>query len=190
LDNRYLKFFIFLVLLAISYLLLQGSAGEKRKSPPSFLHYSSGYVLIDLKGDCKAPGIYNFADGTTVKSANIESICGVKESYVEDPDKIMADKLSNGEEIEIQKKSNRDFKISISRMRAKELILLKIPLDPDKMDYEDWISMPGIGPVLAERIIEDRKSNGDFGKIENLQRVSGIGEKKVEKMRRYFDIKK
>ncbi|MCL2761458.1 MAG: helix-hairpin-helix domain-containing protein [Desulfuromonadales bacterium] len=188
-DNRYLKFFIFLVLLAVSYPLLQGSAKDKHKSPPSFLHYSSDSVLIDLKGDCEAPGLYNFADGTTFKSANIESICGFKKSYVENPDQIMADKLNNGEEIEIQKRNNRDFKISIKRMRAKELILLKIPLDPDKMDYEDWISMPGIGPALAGRIIEDRNSNGNFVKIENLQRVSGIGEKKVEKIKRYFYIK-
>lgn len=39
--------------------------------------------------------------------------------------------------------------------------------------------LPGIGPVLAARIIADREANGPFASLEDLQRVSGVGEAMV-----------
>lgn len=36
-------------------------------------------------------------------------------------------------------------------------------------------ALPGIGPSLARRIVEDRRVHGPFGSIEGLQRVRGVG---------------
>jgi competence ComEA-like helix-hairpin-helix protein len=44
--------------------------------------------------------------------------------------------------------------------------------------------LPGIGPAMAERIIEER-SRAPFGSVDDLTRVKGIGPKKLEKMRPY-----
>ncbi|MBN1594353.1 helix-hairpin-helix domain-containing protein [candidate division FCPU426 bacterium] len=49
-------------------------------------------------------------------------------------------------------------------------------------------SLPGIGPVLAERIIGWREKNGDFQKMDDLLQVKGIGRKKLERIRHYFII--
>ncbi|WP_434511351.1 helix-hairpin-helix domain-containing protein [Desulfitobacterium sp. AusDCA] len=42
--------------------------------------------------------------------------------------------------------------------------------------------LPGVGPALAERIIQYRTDNGPFARSEDLQKVSGIGAKTYEKM--------
>lgn len=41
-------------------------------------------------------------------------------------------------------------------------------------------TLPGIGPATAAKIIADREKNGHYASLEDLGRVSGIGEKKIE----------
>jgi competence protein ComEA len=49
---------------------------------------------------------------------------------------------------------------------------------PEQLDEID-----GIGPTLAERIIEYRTENGGFSSLDELQEVEGIGEKRLETLR-------
>jgi len=43
--------------------------------------------------------------------------------------------------------------------------------------------LPGIGPALAQRIVEDREQRGPFRSIDNLGRVRGIGPETIRKIR-------
>lgn len=49
------------------------------------------------------------------------------------------------------------------------------PIDVDHASAAELDRLPGIGPALAQRIVEDREANGAFGSVEALQRVRGIG---------------
>ena len=48
---------------------------------------------------------------------------------------------------------------------------------------DELVSLQGIGPVLAQRIVEFRKENGDFKDESDLVKVKGIGEAKLNKIR-------
>ena len=49
--------------------------------------------------------------------------------------------------------------------------------------------LPGIGPVIAERILELREKSGPFKRIEDLMNIRGIGEKKFLKLKDLITIK-
>ncbi len=59
----------------------------------------------------------------------------------------------------------------------------------NQADLEQLMRLPGIGETLAKRILADRKENGPFTRAEDLMRVSGIGEKKLSRMRPYIRLK-
>ena len=57
------------------------------------------------------------------------------------------------------------------------------PLNLNRATEQDFDALPGIGPQLAERIMEYRQSVGAFHSLEELRAVKGIGEKKFERIR-------
>ena len=73
------------------------------------------------------------------------------------------------EKAEKQDKAAVSGKLNINTATAEQLELL-----------------PGIGAAKAQAIIDYRTTNGNFKKIEDLQNVKGIKEKKIEKFKEYI----
>lgn len=55
--------------------------------------------------------------------------------------------------------------------------------DINRMDSADWERLPGIGPVLARRIIRYREGLGGFGSISQLTEVYGLKDSLVDQLR-------
>ncbi len=56
-------------------------------------------------------------------------------------------------------------------------------LDLNRATEQEFDALPGIGPRLAERIVEYRQSVGAFHSLDELRGVKGIGKKKFERIR-------
>ena len=57
------------------------------------------------------------------------------------------------------------------------------PLALNRASAKDLEELPGVGPVLAERIVAYREQNGPFAEVEDLLQVGGIGEAKLASIR-------
>jgi competence protein ComEA len=80
----------------------------------------------------------------------------------------LARELSDGEQIFVMAEGEQGSSLSSSQTGFVSL---------NRSMETDLETLPGIGPALAARIIAWREANGGFKKIEDLQKVSGIGEK-------------
>ena len=56
-------------------------------------------------------------------------------------------------------------------------------LDVNRASADQLDALPGVGPSIAQRIIDERNQNGPFHYPEDLLSVNGIGEKTLEKLR-------
>jgi competence protein ComEA len=66
----------------------------------------------------------------------------------------------------------------------------KATLNLNAATAEQLATLPGIGPKVAERILEYRTKNGGFKKIEELMNVKGIGEKSFLKLKPLVSVAK
>ena len=59
---------------------------------------------------------------------------------------------------------------------------ITFPININLASQEEFMALPGIGEVLAKRIIAYREENGPFSNVEALMKVNGIGKKRMEQM--------
>lgn len=57
---------------------------------------------------------------------------------------------------------------------------VSFPVNINTADADTLAALPGIGRVLAKRILAYRQQNGSFRVVEEITNVEGIGEKKAE----------
>ena len=74
--------------------------------------------------------------------------------------------------------------VTASTITAKKHIAQDVNINT--ADQELLTQLPGIGPVTAEKIIEYRKTNGNFKSIDELTEVKGIGDKTLIKLKPYL----
>jgi len=65
---------------------------------------------------------------------------------------------------------------------AEPTAFLQLEIHVNRASASELTSLPGIGPILAQRIVEDRKRHGRFLTLEDLKRVKGVSAKTLEKL--------
>ena len=177
-DSVMLAVFVWIIICA-------GRAVFPEGDPPAFLLERTGGVYIELGQGFRDSGVRQFF-GETAPAGIIYLTDGrnAAPDILRDPD--WTRPLENGERLELQLDDEKIISFRRSWMTASTRITLSVPLGPDRMTEEDWSALPGIGAKLANRIEADRQKNGDFGDLKSLQRVPGIGPKRISAWQEYF----
>ncbi len=71
---------------------------------------------------------------------------------------------------------------SIGQMRESDKFLLGFPMDLNRAGVRDLLLLPGIGPGLAKRVVQERRQRGGFQSPEDLSRVKSIPRKTLERI--------
>jgi len=142
--------------------------------------------VVEVSGEVRKPGIYIFHHLPTLKEA-IEKAEGLLEEALFD-EKNLSETLETGTLVHVMKESREVINVKLERMEARKLIVFSLPLDLNRASAEDLSLIPGIGDPLGREIVAYRQRRRAFRSVEELKNVKGIGDKKFESIKTYFNV--
>jgi competence protein ComEA len=143
------------------------------------------FFLVHVAGAVRQPGVYQLPADKRVIDAIAIAGGATKDAYLDALN--LAAKLSDEMKIYVPSKEEKTdlqntFKqngLEFNKQEGTDSVLINI----NTASSGELERLPGIGPILAERIIEYRKNKGLFTTIEDLKKVEGIGPKKFQQLK-------
>jgi len=167
-----------MLLLGAALLGLYAWRGHMLVSPAPPPRGTLSLAFVEVIGKVSHPGVYSFPKPPTLGEVWTK---GGAAGTAPEPDKIIA----SGCRVEVTPAGG----YRLAAMSGAQLITLGLPLDLNRASAEDLAAISGLGPALAQRIVDYRQAHGPFKKIEELgEKVSGIGPKKVRQIKPYLTI--
>ena len=130
-------------------------------------------LIIDVTGEVVSPGVYELPAGSRVIDA-IKAAGGARPKAALS-DLNLARIIKDGEQIYV----DPIYKAGVSIRAGSKAAVPRGPININRASASELDSLDGIGPVIAKRIIAYRTTNGAFLAIEDLLKVSGIGDAKL-----------
>ena len=132
-------------------------------------------IFVDVTGAVNKPGVYTL----TGKSRVIDAIKAAGDSAPgADLSTInLARVLNDGEQIYVDSTVVNSNGVRVSKA------VRSGPININRATARQLDALDGVGPVIAQRIVDYRKTNGSFLTIDDLQKVSGIGAAKFAQIK-------
>lgn len=142
-------------------------------------------IAVHIIGAVPRPGLYEFAEGARIQDA-INAAGGLLASANVDTINLAA-LLEDGQQLSIPYKSGEEPSVTGGEDENNSLVLPGETEQPqtsgdgaeriniNTASLEELDSLPGIGPTIAQRIVDYRDENGPFQTIEDIMNVSGVG---------------
>jgi competence protein ComEA len=128
-------------------------------------------VVVEVVGKVRNPAVITLPQGSRVQDA-LEAVGGAR-AGVDTSDQNLARLLVDGEQIRI---GMRAATTAPGAPAVPGPASAPGQIDINTASVEVLQEIPGVGPVLAGRIVTFREQNGGFTSVEQLTEVSGIGE--------------
>ena len=146
----------------------QGMVQEKFSESPVDL-------IINVAGKVNNPGVYQLPQGSRVIDAI--KAAGNPRNGVDISDINLARVLVDGEQILVGSPKPSSGKAATKK------ITIDNPLDINRATIRQLDTLPGIGPVTAQRIIDYRTKVGRINSVDELKKISGLGGAKFEEIK-------
>ena len=132
-------------------------------------------IFVDVTGAVNKPGVYTL----TGKSRVIDAIKAAGDSAPgADLSTInLARVLNDGEQIYVDSTVVNSSGVRVSKA------VHSGPININRATARQLDALDGVGPVIAQRIVDYRKINGSFLTIDDLQKVSGLGAAKFAQIK-------
>lgn len=125
-------------------------------------------LFVHIVGEVREPGIYQLEVGSRLIDAVFAA--GGLTKIADEASVNLARELTDGEQVIIFKIGDAQINQSASQKGMAQISL-------NRATQSQLEELPGVGPALAQRIIDWRSANGGFKKKEDLLNISGIGDK-------------
>jgi len=137
-------------------------------------------LIINVAGKVNNPGVYQLPKGSRVIDAI--KAAGNQRNGVDISDINLARILVDGEQILVGSPKPSSGKIAAKK------ITIDNPLDLNRATITQLDTLPGIGPVTAQRIIDYRTKVGRINSVDELKKISGLGGTKFEEIKSLLRI--
>jgi competence protein ComEA len=135
---------------------------------------ATGEVVVHVIGEVRRPGIVTLPAGSRVSDA-VEAAGGLRRGG-SSGGLNLARALVDGEQVVVGPDAPAE------PARAAGPASPGSPLDLNSATLEQLDGLPGVGPVLAGRILDWRTAHGRFAAVDQLREVSGIGARTFEQL--------
>lgn len=132
-------------------------------------------VAVDVEGAVRRPGLYHLPTGTRTADA-IARAGGVTRRA----DKTLvnlAAPLTDGEQVLVPRVGG------VSARAGAAASSPTAPVDLNSATVEQLDTLPGVGPVTAQKIVEYRQEHGPFTSVDQLDAIAGIGPTRIDNLR-------
>ena len=152
--------------------------------------FEEDICIVHIAGAVKEPGVYKLYEGERIVDA-VKTAGGESEKANLDAINLAAH-IYDGQKIFIpffldNSHNNIDDKKSLHEVqRFQDVSTENTLININSADSSQLASLPGIGPALAQRILDYRKNNGFFQNAEDIMNVVGIGEKRFESIKEHI----
>jgi competence protein ComEA len=179
---------LLLSLASLLFLVSLFIALSERPRSDDILQGNSLNIAVEIAGEIPNPGIYSFPREVTVEQVLLKA-GGIGRGKIGNP-KVLRNTLNAGSKVVVIRGEKHILTIEFARMEPEKCIVFSIPLNLNEVEEEHLTLIPGIGPRLAQRIIQYRSQKGGFRRIDELKDVRGIGEQKLRNLKRYLIIQR
>ncbi|MFI0354680.1 helix-hairpin-helix domain-containing protein [Actinomadura sp. 9N407] len=145
-------------------------------TPATSAQAQGGTVVVHVHGKVRRPGVVTLPKGSRIADA-IRSAGGTRPG-VDTGALNLARTLVDGEQIPVGVRAPVPAAVPSSTTGA-----AGTSLDLNTATVQQLDQLPGVGPVLAQRIIDYRTQRGGFRSVDQLQEVSGIGARRFADLR-------